>query len=104
MQIKTTGPTLLSGNLISHILPIPSIQVITAIQTLHPITRIQLAWDHICMSMEGCTPHVGIVDNMKSNKPPHLREQYYITLEDSITYRSLIIRFPHINSVFLGII
>jgi hypothetical protein len=65
MQIKTTGPTLLSGNHISHILPIPSIQVITVIQTLHPIARIQLAWDHIRMSMESCTPHVGIVDNMK---------------------------------------
>jgi len=54
--------------------------------------------------MEGCTPHVGIVDNMnyvKSNKPPHLREQYYITLEVSITYRSLNVRFPLINNVIL---
>jgi hypothetical protein len=54
--------------------------------------------------MEGCTPHVGIVDNMnyvKSNKLPYLREQYYITLEVSTTYRSLNVRFPLINNVFL---
>ncbi len=50
MQIKTTGPTLLSGNHISHILPIPSIQVITVIQTLHPIARIQIGM--------GSYPHV----------------------------------------------
>jgi hypothetical protein len=42
MYNKTTGPTLLSDNHISHILPIPSIQVITVLQTLHPIARIQI--------------------------------------------------------------